>query len=225
MPDIVLGQFSVDIFPPELLNPSPASGALEQFVTVPIQFDLTDPGGSGIDRDSIWVSVDGEDVLINGVAQGGWQVGFVGISHGYHINIIHPEHLPGLSNIEVQVQCSDLATVPNIMSIYSWNFYTQSEYGPPHSIKYNIYYKAAHRPDWILSNSEPLNHNIFGNQWVIRQLEEGVTYHVAIVAGIIVNGEWVPLSDQSLVRKDRGVGDLNIIKNHPYYVVKTFSPE
>ena len=88
-------------------------------------------------------------------------------------------------------------------------------------IKYNIYYRPTSRPDWIKSNPEPLNHNPEGNVYVIPSLAEGVTYAVAIVAGIVQNSRFVPLMRQPLTPADIGAGDINIVENFPRYLVKT----
>ena len=106
----------------------------------------------------------------------------------------------------------------NIMTPFSWIFKCGSA---EHLIKYNIYYKPLHRTNWIKSNPEPLNHDPEGNEWSITDLSPGVTYYIAIVAGTLVNGEWVPFGSQSIVRRDRGILDVQTINNYPHYIVKT----
>lgn len=223
MPDAYHGIYSIDTWPPEVINESPAPGATDVDLDTRIEFDIIDEH-SGVDRDTITVSVAGLDAIINGVFQTPLFSGTItSITYGYHVIIIPRDEFSEYQTVEVIVSASDLKLPPNVLTGHTWSFETGTLQIPEHLIKYNIYYKPAHRINWIKSNPEPLNHNLEGNEWDIVNLSPGVTYHIAIVAGILVDGEWVPFGPQSLVARSRGAGDLEIIENYPYYIVKTLT--
>lgn len=224
MPDVYHGVFSIDTSPPEVINTSPATGSIDVDIGTNIEFDIVDYD-TGVELSSIVITVDGIAAVTNGIVQTSQFFGEVTeTTGGYHVFLNPKEDFPAFADVIIKITASDKRLIPNTLTEYVYTFQTGSDEIPDHIIKYNIYYRPIHRPDWRLSNPEPLNHNLNGNTWVITGLETGASYYVAIVPGTLVNGTWKPLIHQSLKREHRGAGGLNIVENYPLYKVRTFSP-
>jgi len=89
---------------------------------------------------------------------------------------------------------------------------------------YNIYYRPAHTKPWTLANLVPITHSEILNRYTITGLGENGVYHVAVVPGIIINEEFIPLIQQTVPNDDQEVGDINFVEGYPFVTVKTFSP-
>ncbi len=128
MPDVFLGEFSTDIEAPVLSNPLPTPLATEVELTAAIEFDLRDSatGASGVDLNSVMVTVDGDVVYDNGVADAGWVMVVTALvpAGDWHFSLTKTAGLTRDATINVAVDATDMAPIPNVMTTFAWQFST-----------------------------------------------------------------------------------------------------
>jgi hypothetical protein len=182
--------------------------------------------GSGVDTTtldvylkqgtSIW-----ELVVSSGIAQTGYGLTLGGTLTDTTVAITHTSNFAYNSNIQIRIVVADLAANELDTGIDYSDFTTELRPPPPdptweHVIKYNIYYRPLGGVGWILANNVPRPHNIEGNVYWISNLTEGVVYEIGIIAGIVEDGDFVPLMPQAL-HGAKGVGDLDTIFTYPVF--------
>lgn len=123
MPDIFLGEFSVDTDPPVIDNRFPSPLSIDVALATNITFELTDEG-SGVALPTLNVTIDSFPAIVGGVFQAGYTGSFTPITDGYLVTID-----PGLNflygdSITVSVDVADLNPFPNIMPTSIWSFTT-----------------------------------------------------------------------------------------------------
>jgi hypothetical protein len=131
MPDVILGEFSTDVTPPEVTNPSPVNGA--QFVArdADVEFDITDLE-AGVDTASVEVSVGGVIVFTGGAfATPTYDGTFTDMGGGtWHFALTTHPDLASYTTINVTVDGQDLAPLANVMAQYAWSFTTEDYEAP-----------------------------------------------------------------------------------------------
>jgi len=122
MPDIILGDFSTDVTPPNVSNISPGNGTINVPKDSHISFDITDLE-SGLDTTSLVVYVGGILAYSSSSFQNGFTGNFTDIGGGtWNMELISPSDFPSDTLIYVTVDAQDLSVPPNIMTQYVWSF-------------------------------------------------------------------------------------------------------
>lgn len=128
MPDVFLGVFNTDIGAPVLLNPAPAPMAVGVPLDSAIEFDIrdSDTGASGVDLDSVMVTVNGIVIHENGITASGWSVIITPLTPAgdWSFSFTRTGGLERDAVVNVAVNASDLAAIPNVMDTYTWQFAT-----------------------------------------------------------------------------------------------------
>lgn len=120
MSDLYFGEFSTDVTPPHVENPTPSPGTTGLEVNVPVGFDLVDDSYYGPDLAHTTFRLNGEIAYQNGVWSSGYSGTITTLSNGYRFsNITHPD-FTGL--VFAQVDSQDDAPYPNVMASYIWTF-------------------------------------------------------------------------------------------------------
>ena len=130
MPDIILGGFSTDVTPPEVTAWAPTGTGVARAANV--VFDIWDEE-TGVDTDSLNVTVGGVDAVIAGVIQ---LADFTGSitdmgSGTWRVTLNPNVDFLSYATIDVKVNAQDLAPSPNIMDEFSWSFQVE-DYEPPY---------------------------------------------------------------------------------------------
>jgi len=129
MPDIILGGFSTDVTPPEVTAWAPTGTGVARAANV--VFDIWDEE-TGVDTDSLNVTVGGLDAVIAGVIQ---LADFTGSitdmgSGTWRVTLNPNVDFPNYDDVEVKVNAQDLAPSPNIMDEFAWSFETEDDVAP-----------------------------------------------------------------------------------------------
>ena len=134
MSDLFFGEFSTDVTPPEVTNPSPGNGLIGVARDADIEFDITDTE-TGVDTTAVIVYIGGVKAYDGGA--GGFQAGyitgstFLDMGGGtWHMLINPAADLGSYVLVAVTVDGHDLAPVANVMSQYSWSFTTIDDEAP-----------------------------------------------------------------------------------------------
>lgn len=137
--DVVVGSYLLDFIGPLLVNPEPAPASVDVDLGESIAFDLIDTGGAGVDLLSVTVTVDGVVVYENGVADAGWSMVVSALmpAGNWHFELTPAAGLPYNDTVDVDVDASDLAPVPNVMATYSWSFETMGVMETPRLAAYD----------------------------------------------------------------------------------------
>lgn len=131
MPDIILGDFSTDITPPNVTNPYPDNGLIDQNKNTNIEFDITDTE-SGVDINSIVVYIEGILAFSTGSFQNGYTGSLTDVGGGtWHVVLITPSSYDSYAIINITVDAQDQAIPANVMAQYSWSFKIE-DYEPPY---------------------------------------------------------------------------------------------
>lgn len=89
-------------------------------------------------------------------------------------------------------------------------------------IKYNVYHAQSPQGPWTKANDTLISDVTSGNNYTITGLVSGVLYYVVVVGGRInEDGDWVPLSGQSIGPEQVPAID---IANPNIISVRTFTP-
>jgi hypothetical protein len=129
MADVVLGEFSTDLTPPEVTNASPTGTGVPK--TDPVEFDIDD-AEAGVDTASIVVVIGGVTAFSGDSLQNGFTGGLSGpVGSVYHMSLLPPGGQWGsYITIGVTVDAQDLSPLGNIMPQYSWSFDTEDYEAP-----------------------------------------------------------------------------------------------
>jgi hypothetical protein len=104
--------------------------------------------------------------------------GIYPVAHGYGVDVT----ISGL-------QLSELATV-------TWMGYNHQSID--YSVGYNLYHSTSADGPWTLANDSPIAHNDFGHSYSISGLNNGTTYYLRIVGGIIDGDDFTALVTQHI---------------------------
>ena len=88
-------------------------------------------------------------------------------------------------------------------------------------IVYNVYHSIKPDGPWILSNSTPIPRTSTGNQYTVTGLEKDVLYYFLVVAGHVVDGEFLPLTSQAIGPDSSTTSELQM---KPNIFCRTFAP-
>ena len=129
MPDIYAGSHDyLDISPPYVANEFPSPNSTGISVETSIGFDwldllpgtLPDPNTLNV---KLYINSNAAiDIVINGVVQTGFDLGFLTLSNGYHVIIDPDDYLEEASTYRITVDGADY--YGNVMDTYEWTWYT-----------------------------------------------------------------------------------------------------
>jgi len=129
MSDVVLGEFSTDVTPPEVTNPSPTGvGAARD---TDVEFDITDTE-AGVDLGSLGMIIGGVDVIVGGVFETPDYDGTIVDTGGgtWHVAVTtHPDFASYIT-VSITIDGQDQAPLANVMGQYSWSFETEDYEAP-----------------------------------------------------------------------------------------------
>ena len=115
---------------PTITNRIPAPTTIDVVESINISMSFNDVG-SAVPQSSINVTVGGQQAILNGVPQSGFQGPFTTItangSNGFDVVIDPESDLPSLANIIVYAECKDLA---DNLTTTTWDFTTVDYLGP-----------------------------------------------------------------------------------------------
>jgi len=148
MPDVYIGQISTDLIPPSVSNFLPTG--TNQDPSLPISFDLTDEG-LGVNLDSLYVVINSQEAVVDGLAQTGYNIDITAIEDGYHVIITPDESFDDLSTVDVSIDVRDLEGIPNVMETYLVSYETGDYSGPIVTNESPTPGSANHDPDASIS--------------------------------------------------------------------------
>jgi len=120
----VIGHFEQDDLAPALKNCYPCAEANAVPINTPVELTIEDPqGGSGVDRTSIQVSVNGTAIVSDGEDVTGGQVTIQSHSPKYTLHYQSATEFTADSDVVIRVQAHDLASVGNALD-HSYAFHT-----------------------------------------------------------------------------------------------------
>jgi len=133
MPDIFLGELDLDLTPPYVQNEDPAPGQTNVSIETAISFNILEPNfEAGVDPDTITVTVNGTNAILDGFFQTGYNGSIspitLGLAVGYRVIIVPAIYLSDDSTFLITVDADDLAGIPNTMPTHSWTFYTGEQF-------------------------------------------------------------------------------------------------
>jgi len=137
MSDVVLGEFSTDLTPPEVKLPWPDPGSTGVAKDEYISFELFD-NESGVDPDSVVISVGGVVAWSSRTEQNGFTVFETEQVDSWNYEVYAPADFASYATIVVRVDAQDQALLPNVMDQYVWSFqiddyelpYVEAGYAP-----------------------------------------------------------------------------------------------
>jgi hypothetical protein len=124
--DVFVGSESLDVGPPFVSNRFPTPGSVGVPVDTDVSFTVLDNvGGAGVDQNSIDVTIEGVDAIIDGVFQAGFTGSIVANGNGFDVTVNPDVDFPGSLTVDVDVFVADLAVPPNTVND-SWDFTTEA---------------------------------------------------------------------------------------------------
>ncbi|MFC1651972.1 Ig-like domain-containing protein [Patescibacteria group bacterium] len=118
-----------DIDPPYTQNLNPAPGASNIPVSTNIYLEIVDTQ-SGVDLNTVDLTVEGTLIVDNGVAQPGYTVTIAPVANGYSLDYNPSTDFSEYQTVNVSVDAADLATPPNVMPTYNYSFVTEDATAP-----------------------------------------------------------------------------------------------
>lgn len=112
MPDVILGEFSTDVTPPEVTDPSPTPSCYGFPRDCVVEFDITDTE-TGVDLTSLDVSLNGVPAIVGGFFQTPDYDGTITDAGGgtWHVAITTHPDFDSYASVEVTVDAQDLVGV------------------------------------------------------------------------------------------------------------------
>lgn len=126
MSNVYVGLQSLDELTPYVQNQVPVPGATEVPLTDNVYLEIIDAGGSEVDLSTVVISIEDVPAVLAGVAQPGYPTTITAIAGGYSFNINPDVNFQVNDTIDVQVDASDSAGVPNVMPTVNYSFYTET---------------------------------------------------------------------------------------------------
>ncbi|GEM_PF-5324450 len=112
-----------DTTAPVVQNENPAPGAINVPVNTNVYLEIVD-AGTGVDLNTVNITVEGATIVVNGVVQPGYTVAVNPIANGYNFDYDPTVDFPANATINVSVDAADLMTPPNVMPTYNYSFDT-----------------------------------------------------------------------------------------------------
>lgn len=146
MPDIFLGEFSIDTDPPTINTRFPANGSTDVAPSTNVSFNIIDFGGAGVDTATLNVTFNGIPVILSGVFENGYVGTLTAIADGYAVLINPNVNFPFSSLMVVTVTAADLNPLPNVMppEVWAFNMADSPDIVPPQVV--NNSPVGPHRP-------------------------------------------------------------------------------
>lgn len=190
---------TADVRAPVISNLFPADQATDVAIDTSLSFDVTDFGEGVIDQNSLGLTINGEDALVDGMFMDGFTGSITPLGNGYHVVVTPHDPLMRNQLHEITATASDMA---GNTSSASWSFTT--EVGPLETPLLNaapadarIYLSWTTNPDMRVDNFElrrntsaaptlPTQGQIVysgpNKSFVDYDVENGVTYFYTIFA-------------------------------------------
>jgi hypothetical protein len=124
MTDVFAGSFTIDLIAPAVSNQFPAPAAVGVPASTTVSFRVTDTGGSGVDLNSLNVTIGGQAAIAGGVGLTGFSATITPVSLGYDVSIARVAHYNNDTVYTVVVNAADSELLPNAMTPASWSFHT-----------------------------------------------------------------------------------------------------
>lgn len=189
-----------------------------------IAFITKDPGGSGVDINTINCTVEGENAIVNGIFQAGWDGAGSSINSnafdGFDVVIDPSAQLDVLTTINVNAECDDVSG--NSTSL-GWTFYISTPIVSSASAVNDRTVRVVFNKDMKRTSStdaddalNPLNYTIVGGirelrvtavvevsatefDLTVQEMQDGTTYIVVVDTDVADDGVATTIADSSSV--------------------------